>query len=118
MQATNTNRMLRALEDLLDAERNSILQGELVGIPRLIKRKEALLERMSATADDSDTLLRIREKAGRNTALLEAALKGVRNAINRLEILRAGRRTLNTYDKSGQRLSLGGSANSALEKKA
>ena len=104
----NTLATLDALEDFLDKEHQAILNGSLKDMGRIAKEKEALLDKGAFLAPDRKTLEQVRRKVDRNHTLLAAAIRGVRAVSNRLEVLRNGSGEFDTYDKSGQRTSLGG----------
>ncbi len=96
------------LEDFLDKERMAILTGSLGNMERIAKEKERLLDKGALQTPDRKTLDRIRRKVERNQTLLAAAIRGIRAVSLRMEILRNGPGDLNTYDKTGQRKTLGG----------
>ncbi len=119
MRRDRATRLMDALEDLLDAERQIILNGDLQAVGRLAQQKERLLDNPALAATTPEGLERIRTKASRNGVLLRAAMAGVRAAAARLEALRKGPGALNTYDRDGQRTLLGqGQVTGALERKA
>jgi len=97
-----------ALEDFLDKERQAILNGSLMDMGRIAKEKEALLDKGEFLAPDRKSLELIRRKIDRNQTLLAAAIRGVSAVRDRIETLRNGSGKFDTYDKSGQRTSLGG----------
>lgn len=115
---TDTFHMIDALEDLLDKERAAILGGALKDMGRIAGEKEMLLDGRKLSAPDRKTLDRVRGKADRNQHLLAAAIRGVRTVTAKLDTLRNGRSELNTYDRSGQRTTLGGSHKGALQRRA
>lgn len=110
--------MIDALEDLLDKERAAILDGAFEDMGRIASEKEVVLERRELTAPDQRTLDRVRHKAARNQHLLSAAIRGVRVVAARLDVLRNGPSDMNTYDRSGQRTSLGSRHQGALHRRA
>ncbi len=107
-----------ALEDLLDKERAAILDGALMDMGRIAREKEMLLGHHDLTAPDRKTLDRLRRKADRNQQLLAAAIRGVRTVTARLNTLRNGPGEMNTYDRTGQRSTLGGKPKGALQHRA
>lgn len=96
------------LEEFLDKERRAILGGLLKDMSRIAKEKERLLDKENFRTPDRKTLDRIRRKVERNQTLLAAAIRGIRTVSIRMETLRNGPGELNTYDKTGQRKTLGG----------
>lgn len=110
---------LDALEDLLDAERGVIRNGDLEGISRMADLKEALLRDVAATPDLPRAQLdRLRMKADRNQQLLQAAAQGVRAAMRRLDAIRRAQKPLNTYGPNGLREPLAGQRGGSVEKRA
>ena len=115
---SDTFHMIDALEDLLDKERAAILDGALEDMGRIACEKERVLERRELTVPDQRTLDRVRRKAARNQLLLAAAIRGVRAVSARLDVLRNGSSEMNTYDRAGQRTTLGSRHQGALHRRA
>ena len=110
---------LDALSDLLDAERQALLAGDLEALGGLLEEKEALIEAMNAARHhDTDGLRRLDSKVRRNQLLLNGALEGIRNVSNRVAELRKLRTSLETYDARGQKRSIELGVESAVEKRA
>lgn len=108
-----------ALDDLLDAEREALLQGKLDEVSRLHVRKEQLIDDLSCHAfPDPDGIGDLRAKVERNQALLDSALEGVRSVARRLAAIRRVRRSLDTYDSLGHKLSVDVQSPRSLEKRA
>lgn len=92
------------LDQLLERERAALLAGDLDTIARILDLKEALIDRINGfDATDHAPLGRLREKLGRNQALLVGAMEGIRAVADRMADLRRVRLGLETYDKSGRR---------------
>lgn len=119
MPRPDTDEALSALEGLLDVERHAIRNGEFGGLDQLAAKKSALLDRISASGPrpDAGALDRLRIKADANQRLLAAALRGVRAAQRRLDMIRRASRSLNTYDNLGRAQTIGG-GNSTVERRA
>lgn len=115
---SDTFHMIDALEDLLDKERAAILDGALEDMGRIASEKERVLERRELTAPDQKALDRVRRKAARNQQLLAAAIRGVRAVTARLDVLRNGPSDMNTYDRTGQRATLGSRHQGALHRRS
>lgn len=115
---SDTFHMIDALEDLLDKERAAILDGAFADMGRIANEKESVLERRELKAPDQKTLDRVRRKAARNHQLLAAAISGVRAVTARLDVLRNGPSGMNTYDRAGQRTTLGNRHQGALHRRA
>ncbi len=99
---------LTALDGMLDAERHAIRNGEFGGLESLALAKGRLLEQVTASVGraDGDALARLRDKADANQRLLAAAIKGVRAAQRRLDMIRRASSSLNTYDSLGRAQSI------------
>lgn len=89
----------RKLLDLLEEERAALLSANLAVLPALVARKEKLvvaLNRVNPTQLDPVIALRL----GRNQALLQASMAGLRDA--RSAILGvSGKAEFRTYDRRG-----------------
>lgn len=107
------------LDDLLEAERDALLSGNLDQIGRLLERKEALIDELSTLERfESDTLQSLTGKLKRNQALLDSALEGIRKVAKRLAALRRVRSTLDTYDSNGAKKSIDIVSEGSIEKRA
>jgi flagellar biosynthesis/type III secretory pathway chaperone len=112
--------LLDDLDALLAQERRCLGTGDTVGLTALAADKARLVDRIAtlpADAADAAMLARLRDAARRNDRLLAAALSGLRAARTKLEIVRRGGPALDTYDRGGQRHSLGSPAR-RVERKA
>ena len=108
-----------ALDDLLDAERAALLRGSLEDVSRLHLRKESLIDTLNRLdVQDRMRLESLHEKVGRNQALLDSALDGVRSVARRLAAIRRVRQSLDTYDSSGQKRSVDVRGPGSVEKRA
>jgi hypothetical protein len=97
---------ISALEELLDTEITAIQSADFTGLDAFADRKEALLAALtSGPAPEPRAIERLRAKARRNAAALDAAGRGLRAAGRRMaELARAGRPE--TYDAGGRRKGL------------
>ena len=113
------SRLLKDIEDILDAERALLRGGRFEFLADLAARKEGLIARLAGMAigECAPQLIRVRDKARLNLALFDAAQRGLKAAQNRLDEIRANARTFNTYDSSG-RLSRVAAGSSQHEKRA
>lgn len=112
MTQNNIAGHLRVLEGLLDAERHAIRNGEFEGLSQLSEKKEKLLDRLEQSDLSAKDLGHLRSKAEANQRLLAAAIKGVRAARRRLEMIRQAAHGLNTYNSQGQARTIGSSVGS------
>lgn len=110
MPQTDVAGALAALEGLINVERHSIRNGEFDDLESLAIEKARLLEAIIATreAPVREDLARLKAKADANQRILAAALKGVRAAQKRLDMIRRASRSLNVYDRMGRAQSIGG----------
>jgi ligand-binding sensor domain-containing protein len=108
-----------ALDDLLDAERSALLQGDLEEVTRLHLRKERLIDELSRQHVQEETEFAVLQaKVERNQALLDSALDGVRSVARRLASIRRVRQSLDTYDSLGKKRSVDLRKGGTLEKRA
>lgn len=110
---------INALDDLLDAERRALLDGDLDEISRLMKHKEALIEALNTQeATDRAELDSLNSKVERNQELLNSALDGIRTVARRLAAMRRIRGSLDTYDAHGNKNAIDLRNNGSVEKRA
>lgn len=113
------NGLFEALDDLLERERLALLSGDLSAISDLIDEKESLLDQIATLdAAGKDGLEGLQGKAIRNQALLDSALRGIRNVATRFAALRKVRKSLETYDEKGRKTSLAALPDNKVEKRA
>jgi flagellar biosynthesis/type III secretory pathway chaperone len=107
------------LDELLDQEREDLLQGKLDAINRVSARKEALVEELKgySVADDV-LLLELSSKLERNQVLLGSALEGVKSVVKRFADMRQVKESLATYDAFGQRNKIEILSKRVVEKRA
>lgn len=111
--------LIDALDNLLDRERNALLNGKLDDIGKLISAKEDLIDRINALQpDERPALDTVHRKVTRNQALLNSALDGIRAVANRMADLRRVRAGLETYDRRGNKQTFGTQTSSNVEKRA
>ena len=111
--------LLNALSDLLDHERKSLLAGDLDAISRSLHEKERLIAGLNDKGmERGHELSRLREKLSGNQVLLDGALEGIRAAAERISTMRRIRFTLETYDKSGRKMTIEATRATQVEKRA
>ena len=110
---------LDALDDLLEAERQALLSGDLVKLAEMLPAKEAL---MNALNDDWQTnlpaLIELDGKVRRNQLLLDGALEGIRDVAKRMSALRQMRNSLETYGSDGKKQNIEIAADHSVERRA
>jgi len=96
--------LLGEVEGVLDTERNLLRLGAFEGLSDLARRKEQLISHIAGHMDPASSaiLQRVRAKAQVNLALFAAAQSGLRAAQDRLDAIRRGASTLQTYDSNGR----------------
>lgn len=110
---------LDELEDLLEAERAAVLNGNIDEVGRLFDQKSRLLEQLGGwDTANAEVAAALRIKLERNQNLLESAADGVRSVARRLSAVRRVRESLDTYDAQGQRTTVDLKSCGALEKRA
>lgn len=104
MTSNHTETLINSLDALLEKERQALLKGDLDAISTILHEKEAILDQFGAIDEPrTETLAPLREKVSRNQALLESALKGIREVAERMNALRRTQRSLETYDSAGRK---------------
>ncbi len=114
---TDGNDCLEQLDRLLSRERAMLLSGDLQELGELLRKKKELIDRVVAD-DRAEKLADLHGKALRNQALLDSTLRGIRNVATRFANLRRIRKSLETYDEFGHKLSLPTVSDSRMEKRA
>ncbi|MCR9085365.1 MAG: flagellar biosynthesis protein FlgN [Rhodobacteraceae bacterium] len=93
------------IEDLLDAERDALLEGDFDAVRDLKDRKEellaSLLEHRAGLSPES--YAQLSEKAARNQSLLAGAARGIAAVRQRLQEIRDARTGNVSYDAEGRR---------------
>mmetsp|Transcript_24275 Transcript_24275/g.45190 ORF Transcript_24275/g.45190 Transcript_24275/m.45190 type:complete len:120 (+) Transcript_24275:188-547(+) len=108
-----------SMDDLLDAERQALLAGNLDEVARLHLRKEELIDQLNMLdAQDSAHLTALNAKVERNQVLLNTALDGIRSVARRLAAIRRVRQTLDTYDSRGCKKAVEMGVDRSIEKRA
>lgn len=90
------------LQALLADERKALLSGDLTALPAFIGPKETLMSSPDLMSAPQEELENLQSAAKSNQALLEAALKGVQAARERIEIAKSGGASLSTYTAQGK----------------
>ncbi len=98
--------VINEMLDLLEVERNIILSGELLDLERILDTKNKLIGHIMSSKSVSVSQLENLAAVGqRNTALLEAAGRGLKSAIRQVEDAKS-LRDHTTYAHDGQRQAL------------
>lgn len=119
MSEKDTQILINRLDALLDAERVTLLAGDLQEIADIAQAKEELMDALNALdAKDRAEISRLQSKVERNQVLLDGALQGIRKVASRLAALRRIRRSLETYDATGRRQTIQGEVAPKVEKRA
>ena len=121
MSSSDLTRALVALENLLEAERHAIREGNFDGLDRMADEKARLIDFVAAhqvaSPAQRELLERLQTRTQGNQRLLAAAIAGVRAAQRRLDMIRRAARTLNTYDAMGRAATIG-STQGTVERRA
>ena len=97
--------MAERLEQILDCIHDAVVAGDLLLVRGLATELDSLLAELPRLHDQG-LADRLRAKAARNAACLQAAARGVRAARRRMTEIRAVQDGLATYDGQGKRLDL------------
>jgi flagellar biosynthesis/type III secretory pathway chaperone len=108
---------LDRVEAFLERERAILLSGRIAELAELADAREEMLQALADESADSQRIRRLREKATRNGALLEAASEGVKRAMKRLADLRKAAGPIGSYSAGGGRCEIG-AVNPKFERKA
>lgn len=107
------------LNDLLDAEREALLQGDLEALNRLLTPKEQLIEAMNTlTVEETPELAKLDSKLRRNQLLLDGALEGIRAVANRMARLREVKGAFETYGADGKKRDIPLGPETSVERRA
>ncbi len=110
---------MNALHDLLEAEREALLSGDLERLAEMLATKEALMDKLNAIAgNDLPTLRELDVKVRRNQLLLDGALEGIRTVARRMAELRRIRASLETYGSDGKKRNIDVETDRSFEKRA
>lgn len=110
---------LEALDELLDAERQALLSGDLVTLTEMLPAKEALITALNETGQtDLPALMELDGKVRRNQLLLDGALEGIREVANRMATLRKMRSSLETYGSDGKKHNIDVATDHSVERRA
>jgi flagellar biosynthesis/type III secretory pathway chaperone len=106
---------LEKLEGILEVERHMVREGNFDKLDMLAEEKEAAMHALSLHSDSAqifkEQLVRVASIAARNQRLIGAALKGIRAAERRLEMILRANKSLNSYDRLGRAKTIGGGSN-------
>lgn len=97
---TDMSETAEMLEAVLEVERYVLSTGNFGTLTEIIAEKSRLIDMLDA--EDAGSLARLQESARQNQALLDAALKGMRAAQQRITAIRQAGHTLNSYDDQGR----------------
>ena len=97
--------VIAGLHALLDLEGDQLRRADFSELAAQGAEKDRLMGQLDQIgASDSAALDGLRDHARRNAALMMAALRGVRAARRRFDMLRRVQTTLNIYDSRGRKL--------------
>ena len=106
------------LNALLDAEREALFKVDEGKLAEVLAQKEQLLTSIGSMRTKPRDLETLLAKSQRNQALLDAALRGIRQSTEVVGRYRKQRQIITVYDHLGGRREIQPSAQSSLEKKA
>ena len=104
-EAPGPDHIIEALHLLLEAEAGQLRRADFSDLVVHGAEKDRLMAQLDqARPVDAVALDGLRGHARRNAALMMAALRGVRAARRRFDVLRRVQTSLNIYDNRGRRL--------------
>jgi hypothetical protein len=108
-----------SLDEVLEAEREALLRGDLEKLAEMVETKEALIARLNEImGNDLPRLRELDVKVRRNQQLLDGALEGIRAVARRMAELRRIRGSLETYGSDGKKRNIEVEADRSIEKRA
>lgn len=111
--------LLNQIDALLCEERHALLHGDLEAIAPLLNRKEKLIEALNALEHGTQSdMVQLRDKVMHNQALLDGALQGIRAVSGRLAAFQKIRRSLDIYNRAGQKTAISDTVEHKVEKRA
>lgn len=112
-----SERKAAALERLLQDERHFILAGRFDDLQKVTERKLESLSQIPEWDLSADRLTQIATGVTRNQSLLDASIRGMKAARERINAVVGAAGSLSTYDHQGQKQDLG-TPRMVLRKKA
>lgn len=108
-----------ALSTLLEAERDALLQGDLMALTEMLPDKEALISVLNDEGGrDLPALQALDRKVRRNQVLLDGALDGIREVSTRVAVLQRMRDGLETYGSDGTKQNIKVRTGHSVERRA
>ncbi|PYE84567.1 flagellar biosynthesis protein FlgN [Pseudoroseicyclus aestuarii] len=105
---------------LLERERRALLSADWEALDRIAPLKARLAETLGAQPEAGLTprrLAEIRRAAGRNGAIMTAAMEGLRDGARRLQEIRRAQSGFSSYDSAGRQARVA-STRPGLEKRS
>lgn len=119
MSSEMTQHTIEALDQLLDREREALLDGDFDLLVCQLDEKKTLIDTLNECGDAGTApLTELQRKVLRNQALLDSALEGIRTVASRMSALHRIRRSLDTYDEAGRKTTIESLAEGKMEKRA
>lgn len=119
MENNDTSDTAQDLHDLLDREREALIEGDLEKLASLLTPKEALIEAMSdLPLAELNDLQALDIKVRRNQLLFDSTLEGIRAVSSRLATLREVRSAFETYGADGQKHHIVPEPTTSVERRA
>ncbi|GAA3859025.1 hypothetical protein [Celeribacter arenosi] len=109
-------RASRALNHLLDAERDALLSGRFDALAGFEKEKERLMIQTAREKNSISTLNDLKRKSERNIRLLQAASRGLSDAKTLIVSLTRANKSLTVYGPAGAGTAIGSSGSTMTRK--
>ncbi len=100
------NDFITDLNTLFEKERDAIFDGSFKDLQVISTRKNQMIKQVPALQFSQEVIFDLMTKAKQNQDLLAAVVRGVRMVNNRINAVRHNSGGLESYDKSGNRVSL------------
>lgn len=102
----NKKTLTQKIDAHLDKERQFILRGDVSRLDAMIEERERMVEALAKTAGadcetDTTEIEALQIKARRNASLIQAAIKGIKDANERVAEIEAAHSRLSTYSAQG-----------------
>ncbi|KUF09613.1 hypothetical protein [Pseudoponticoccus marisrubri] len=106
------------LKALIAEERRALMKGQFDRISEIIEEKRALTQHLQTARLPPKRASELKDGLRRNQELYDQALAGIRNVASRLGDLNRLRRSMDTYDRQGQKQTIDAPVSNALERRA
>ncbi|KIN63009.1 FlgN-like protein [Sulfitobacter noctilucicola] len=119
MSAGRNSQKITELNELLDAEREALLKGDLESLQAFFVPKEALIDAMNEVPQTDLAAMRLLDqKVKRNQKLMDGTMEGIRSVATRIANLKDVKGALETYGADGKRRDISLGIDASVERRA